>query len=401
MKKLLTLLLLLTAFLSNAQNTLNNVGLTSAAPASVAFSLRQLSTSYTGPLVRIKIGSTNVFYDVYPDASTKKFSLSSKISASVSTYNAAVSAESLNALSTIISGATDATVAIWYDQSGNGVNVLSSSPNAKIIASGSINTINGQPTINFTGTNSYLTSSTTVNYSAQTHATVNAVAQNVASTDYISGILSTGDNGGWGLIYNPTNNEHKGYWVDASGGNGAFSNEHTSEAKIVTGTIGTIASGTSSFIYINSTQKGTRVAQSIANGTTDRIYVGSRGNFSGRQFIGNISETIMFPKTLSADERAYLESSQSIFIAPFVTITSSASGAVSAGTSVTFTATTYNFSGTPTYQWYKNSVAINGETSASYTTSTLAHGDQIYVIASAVTSNSLNANITASAVVSV
>jgi uncharacterized protein (TIGR02145 family) len=401
MKTLLTLFFLLTAFISNAQqNNLDKITGLSSTTASVAYSLRQLSSSYSGPLIRIKVGAS--FYDVYPDVSTTKFSLSSKISASVSTYNAAVSAESLNALSTVITtGSTDATVAIWYDQSGNGVNVLASSPNAKIIASGSINTINGQPTINFTGTNSYLTSSTTVNYSSQSNATVNAVAQNVASTNYISGILSTGDNGGWGLIYNPTNNDHKGYWVDASGGNGAFSNEYTSEAKIVTGTIGTIASGTSSFIYINGTQKGTRGAQSIANGTTDRIYVGSRGNFAGRQFIGNISETIMFPKTLSADERAALESSQSIFIAPFVTITSSASGAVSAGTSVTFTATTYNFSGTPTYQWYKNSVAINGETNASYTTSTLAHGDQIYVIASAVTSNSLNANITASAVVSV
>jgi uncharacterized protein (TIGR02145 family) len=401
MKTLLTLFFLLTAFISNAQqNNLDKITGLSSTTASVAYSLRQLSSSYSGPLIRIKVGAS--FYDVYPDVSTTKFSLSSKISASVSTYNAAVSAESLNALSTVITtGSTDATVAIWYDQSGNGVNVLASSPNAKIIASGSINTINGQPTINFTGTNSYLTSSTTVNYSSQSNATVNAVAQNVASTNYISGILSTGDNGGWGLIYNPTNNDHKGYWVDASGGNGAFSNEYTSEAKIVTGTIGTIASGTSSFIYINGTQKGTRGAQSIANGTTDRIYVGSRGNFAGRQFIGNISETIMFPKTLNADERAALESSQSIFIAPFVTITSSASGAVSAGTSVTFTATTYNFSGTPTYQWYKNSVAINGETNASYTTSTLAHGDQIYVIASAVTSNSLNANITASAIVSV
>jgi uncharacterized protein (TIGR02145 family) len=401
MKTLLTLFFLLTAFISNAQqNNLDKITGLSSTTASVAYSLRQLSSSYSGPLIRIKVGAS--FYDVYPDVSTTKFSLSSKISASVSTYNAAVSAESLNALSTVITtGSTDATVAIWYDQSGNGVNVLASSPNAKIIASGSINTINGQPTINFTGTNSYLTSSTTVNYSSQSNATVNAVAQNVASTNYISGILSTGDNGGWGLIYNPTNNDHKGYWVDASGGNGAFSNEYTSEAKIVTGTIGTIASGTSSFIYINGTQKGTRGAQSIANGTTDRIYVGSRGNFAGRQFIGNISETIMFPKTLNADERAALESSQSIFIGPFVTITSSASGAVSAGTSVTFTATTYNFSGTPTYQWYKNSVAINGETNASYTTSTLAHGDQIYVIASAVTSNSLNANITASAVVSV
>jgi uncharacterized protein (TIGR02145 family) len=398
MKKLLTLLLLLTAFLSNAQNTLNNVGLTSVAPASVAFSLRQLSTSYTGPLVRIKIGSTNVFYDVYPDASTKKFSLSSKISASVSTYNAAVSAESLNALSTLITtGSTDATVAIWYDQSGNGVDVLNASALAKIITSGSINTMNGQPTINFTSTNSYLTSTATVNYSSQTVATLNAAVQDVASTDYISGIISTGNNGGWGLIYDPTSTI-KGYWVDASGQNGASSNENTKDVKIVTGLVGI---STNSYIYINSQLKGNRTAQSIAHSSADNIYVGVRGNASNRKFIGNISETIMFPKTLNADERAALESSQSIFIGPFVTITSSASGAVSAGTSVTFTATTYNFSGTPTYQWYKNSVAINGETNASYTTSTLAHGDQIYVIASAVTSNSLNANITASAVVSV
>ena len=397
MKKFLTLLLLLTSFLSNAQNTLNNVGLTSAAPASVAFSLRQLSTSYTGPLVRIKIGSSNVFYDVYPDASTKKFSLSSKISASVSTYNAAVSAESTNALSTIISGSTDATVAIWYDQSGNGVDVLNASALAKIITSGTINTMNGQPTINFTSTNSYLTSTATVNYSSQTVATLNAAVQDVASTDYISGIISTGNNGGWGLIYDPTSTI-KGYWVDASGQNGASSNENTKDVKIVTGLVGI---STNSYIYINSQLKGNRTAQSIAHSSADNIYVGVRGNASNRKFIGNISETIMFPKTLNADERAALESSQSIFIGPFVTITSSASGAVSAGTSVTFTATTYNFSGTSTYQWYKNSVAINGETNASYTTSTLAHGDQIYVIASAVTSNSLNADITVSAVVSV
>jgi sugar lactone lactonase YvrE len=66
---------------------------------------------------------------------------------------------------------------------------------------------------------------------------------------------------------------------------------------------------------------------------------------------------------------------------PSVSITSSASGAICAGTSVTFTATAYNFSSTPTYQWYKNSVAINGEISASYTTSTLANADQIYVTA--------------------
>lgn len=355
MKKLFTILLLLGAFISNAQNTLDNIGLTNATPASVAYSLRQLSTSYTGPLVRIKVSGS--FYDVYPDASTKKFSLNSKISAAVSPYNAGVAAAGANALSTIISGSTDATVAIWYDQSGNGVHVLSSSATAKIITAGSILTMSGQPTIYFYGNNSFLTSSTMVNYSSQTNATVNAAAQDVASTNYISGIISTGDNGGWGLCYDPTSTI-KGYWLDASGGNGALSNEHSTEPKIITGTIGTPASGTSSAIYVNSSLKGTKAAQNLANGTTDKIYVGTRGNFAGRQFIGNISETMMFPKTLSAAEQAALESSQSQFLPPSLTVT---------GDACVNKTTLTTASGLTAYAWYKDNVVISGATSNVYT----------------------------------
>ena len=401
MKKLFTLLFLFVAFnhLLYAQNTLDNVGLTSTATASVAYSLRQLSTTYTGPLVRIKVGTS--FYDVYPEVSTKKFSLSSKISAAVSTYNASVAVASANALSTIItSGITNATVAIWYDQSGNGVNVLSSSATAKIITAGSINTISGQPTINFPDSTSFLVSTSTVNYSSQSNATINAVAQDVASTNYISGILTTGDNGGWGLCYDPTTTI-KGYWVDASGGNGAFSNENSTAPKIVTGTIGTLASGTSSAIYVNSSLKGTKAAQNLANGTADRIYVGSRGNFGGRQFIGNISETMMFPKTLSTSEQAALESSQSSFLPPSVTITSSASGAVCAGTNVTFTATVSGIS-SPTYQWTKNGIGIPGATSSTYSSTSLSNNDVIKVWVNAginpssIVSNGLLLNIDAS-----
>ena len=377
MRKIFAFIFLFSTWISHAQNTLNNVGLTNIAPASVAYSVRQLSTTYTGPLIRIQVGAS--FYDVYPDASTKFFSLNSKISAPISTYNAAIGAASANALSTIITASTNATVAIWYDQSGNNVHVLSSNGSAKVITSGSINMMNGQPTIRFfgSGSTSFLTSTNTVNYSSQNLATVNAVAQNLASSDLVSGIIATGDSGGWGLNYDPTTSV-KGYWIDGSGEFGAASNENSTDAKIVTGFMGTTIS---SSIYSNSVLKGTKNSHTIANGVADKIYVGIRGNYSTtRQFDGNISETILFPKNLTSAEQAALESSQSIFLPVGVNITSSATGAVCSGTSVTFTANTTGII-SPSYQWYKNSVAINGATSSSYTTSTLSNNDVIYVTA--------------------
>lgn len=404
--KFVTLFFLFTSNFVFAQNTLDNVGLTSATPASVAYSLRQLSTSYTGPLVRVKVGVS--FYDVYPDASTKKFSLSSKISSSISTYNAAVSAASADALSTIISGSTEATVAIWYDQSGNGIHVLSSGATAKIITAGSILTMSGQPTINFHNSTSYLTSSSNVNYSSQSWATVNAVAQNVACDDALSGIISVGELGdaagfSWGLNFSPAPITWvSGYWVDASGGTGAMSGENSSDPKVVTALI---QKNTNSSIYVNSSLKGTKSAGTNDHRFTssDVVFVGTRGTYTGRYFKGNISETMIFPKNLSNTEQAALESSQSAFLPPppSVTITSSASGAVCAGTTVTFTATVTGIS-TPTYQWTKNGIGIPGANSSTYSSTTLSNNDVIKVWVnaginnSAIVSNGLLLNLDAS-----
>ena len=400
MKKLSTILLLLVAFISNAQNTLDNIGLTSATPASVAYSLRQLSTTYTGPLVRVKVGAS--FYDVYPDASTKKFSLSSKISASVSTYNAATAGASSNALSTIISGSTDATVAIWYDQSGNGVHVLSSGATAKIITAGSILTMSGQPTINFHNSTSYLTSSSNVNYVSQSYATVNAVAQNVACVDALSGIVSVGGLGdgagfNWGLNFDP-GTWLSGYWVDGSGITGALSGVNSTDPKVVTALIQQDAF---SSIYVNSTLKGTKSTNDHRFDPSDVVFVGARGTYINRFFIGNISETMIFPKSLSSTEQAALESSQSQFLPQPVTITSSASGTICAGTSVTFTATVSGIS-SPTYQWTKNGIGIPGANASTYTSTTLSNNDVIKVWVnaginnSAIVSNGLLLNIDAS-----
>ena len=59
-----------------------------------------------------------------------------------------------------------------------------------------------------------------------------------------------------------------------------------------------------------------------------------------------------------------------------------------AGTNVTFTASTSGITN-PTYQWYKNSVAISGETNSIYSTNALSHGDQIYVSVPTTVSGSL------------
>ena len=395
MKTLLTLLFLFTAFISNAQNNLNKITGLESTTASVAYSLRQLSTSYTGPLVRIKVGSS--FYDVYPDVSTSKFSLSSKISAAIVNYNDGVAAASANALSTIISGTTDATVAIWYDQSGNGVHVLRSNPNAKIITAGSINTIFGQPTIYFSGSNSSLGSSSTVDYSALSGATVNAVAQNIATTSGYAGIIGTGNAGsypGYNISYSSPS---LGYQSDGHGC-GYGSSVTSTDIKVVTNIFINTTTNLSK-IYVNSVLKtNTAVTSgtcSLFHTSDSKIFIGvSRQLGSTSAFVGNISEAIIFPGQLSDAVRNPLETNQSqTYLGPAVTIASSASGAICAGTSVTFTATTYNFTGTPTYQWTKNGATIPGATSSTYTTTTLSNNDQIRVY---VNGGIANANIVTS-----
>ncbi len=62
-----------------------------------------------------------------------------------------------------------------------------------------------------------------------------------------------------------------------------------------------------------------------------------------------------------------------------VSITASSMGTICVGTSVTFTATPTNGGTNPQYLWFKNGVELEDETNDTYTTSSLANGDQIHV----------------------
>ncbi|MFN3404798.1 MAG: CotH kinase family protein [Cytophagaceae bacterium] len=86
-----------------------------------------------------------------------------------------------------------------------------------------------------------------------------------------------------------------------------------------------------------------------------------------------------------------------------VNITSSAS-TICQGQSVTFTANPTNGGSNPGFQWYRNGVSISSATDISYTSTSLANGDQIYVqmtsdatcaTGSPATSNIVTATVTA------
>jgi len=106
--------------------------------SAAAYSLRALSSTYTGPLIKVRRASDNLETDVY------------------ARYNGDLDAV---ALTSFCSG-TNGFVTTWYDQSGNNRNAVqtTASNQPQIVASGSVILEGGKPTILFDGVNDFLRS---------------------------------------------------------------------------------------------------------------------------------------------------------------------------------------------------------------------------------------------------
>ena len=100
--------------------------------AAAAYSLRKLSTTYTGSAIRVRRASDNTEQDI------------GFVSNELDT----------SALTTFCSG-TDGFVKTWYDQSGNARNAtqVTSANQPQIVDNGSVILENGKPTMDFDGTN--------------------------------------------------------------------------------------------------------------------------------------------------------------------------------------------------------------------------------------------------------
>jgi hypothetical protein len=100
--------------------------------ADAAYSLRRISSSYSGPVVRVRRSSDSEEADFTAD-------------------------EVAGSLATWVGAGNDGLVRTWYDQSGNGndagQSVAASQP--KIVISGALATQGGKPVVNFSASNDF------------------------------------------------------------------------------------------------------------------------------------------------------------------------------------------------------------------------------------------------------
>jgi hypothetical protein len=115
----------------SAQNILDLAGLNGSATTTVAYSVRKLSSGYTGNAIMVRRSSDNATQDI-------GFTVGGALD--------------VNAL-LVFSGSGDAFVDTWYDQSGNGKNLTQANAanQPRIVSAGSMDMENGKPFIRFFG----------------------------------------------------------------------------------------------------------------------------------------------------------------------------------------------------------------------------------------------------------
>jgi hypothetical protein len=384
-KKIVFFFLIVATLEGYAQNTLDNLGLTSATPAAGAYSLRKLSSSYAGSAVQVRRSTDNTTQDIGFDGNGD--------------LNTA-------ALLTFV-GANNGFVTIWYDQSGNGNNAVQNTllNQPKIITTGIIESANGLPTIAFSGSQFLVVTSNLFNNDLTGCLVYKASSSNTsigsANTWYrMNGIFGSEQPGGttdfsYG-IYNNKFTAGNGPSDNSVVGNTTVNDNairlHSWTRNRTTGQIN---------LYSNGTIEGTANLNTGTFSAVTSVAIGANQTFAGGQvfYNGNVSELILFPTVLT-NPRQTIEYKQGLYYSVCALATQPSPN----NQSVILGGTPTNLgvlSSDPdaTYQWYSNTTKSNsggtlllGETNKTYTPSTAAEGTLYYyaVISSATTTCASN-----------
>jgi len=258
--------------------------------AAAAYSLRKLRAAYTGNAIRVRRASDNTEQNI-----------------------GFVNNELDTASLTSFCSGTNGFVTTWYDQSGNGRDATQSTGanQPQIVSSGSVLTENGEPTIQFDGSNDNLVfGSALLNNAANVYSSVVFSTTSTTSNQIVHSSPSGESNfRGYdvripsstqmqlAILTNPSN------LTTNAVGNFNYS---TGNANLITGTFNASLASNEQKIYGN----GSLVAQtsnsgdSIKNdGTNGGLLIGTFGTINnfGAFLNGNISELLMYTSDQSSN----------------------------------------------------------------------------------------------------
>ena len=233
--------------------------------AAAAYSLRLLNTDYSGSAVRVRRADDNEESDIG--------------------FRAGAGGKILDTstLETFSLGG-DCFVTTWYDQSGNGYNVIKTAESAqpKIVSSGSTITENGKPVVQFDGGNDQLTNEFGTTYNQPTHSfLVHNFTSEPAAYDGVIGSIGTEHR----LIMSGT----LSYTIQAGGA--LQHNEYSADQSLVSYKI----QQSDPKLFFNGTQQSVSAGSNIGTTGLQGLVLGgiSSGSSSGNTPV-QIQELVIF-----------------------------------------------------------------------------------------------------------
>tara|TARA_R100000329_G_scaffold37892_1_gene35721 strand:+ start:212 stop:1171 length:960 start_codon:yes stop_codon:yes gene_type:complete len=282
-----------------------------AAGPAAAYSLRRVSSSYSGPAVQIRRASDNVEVNVNFD-SDGVVSLNSTISnvteeTSGSFTNLTTSAKTLGEFVANASytdadslGSTDsALVQNWYDQSGNSNDAIQSTAGSqpKIVSNGSLVTENGKPALEFTS-DFFLTNNELNQSSATNHFyIVNKTQAGTSGNNYFSESSAIDGNGSPAITQQNTGDN---YYLRAASSNIFLGNLTTIKGNQAMFTAE--VSNTTSKVYFQGSELAS-VSSTGVDAITDKLYIGLRWT-GADSFKGTYQEFVLYNSDQSSNRTA-------------------------------------------------------------------------------------------------
>ncbi|WP_167516860.1 arabinofuranosidase catalytic domain-containing protein [Hydrotalea flava] len=258
-----------------AQNTLDKAGLTSATPAALAYSVRQLSSGYAGKALQVRRSSDNTTQDI-------GFTSNGDLDTA--------------ALKTFV-GSGNGYVTTWYDQSGNARNATQTtlSQQPAIVLSGVVQRANTQPAVVFDGLSQTMASGAFTLNQAFTRNSVTQFLSNKTTLHYFN---NAGGNPNTGLM-TFTNNNASMYAGNTGGPTQSFA---TGSQYVLSEEF----NGANSYLAVNGASSAT------SNPGTTGLNGIQIASYNGASYYSNIavSEITIFPQALSTSDRQNIENNQ-------------------------------------------------------------------------------------------